>query len=90
MEGPWSTYRQILLVGKDQQQSVSQLVFVQHTLQLLASLHNTIAIIAINDENDSLGVLEVMPPQRSDLILSSDIPHGKLDVFILNSLDVKS
>ena len=31
-----------------------------------------------------------MSPQRSDLVLSSDIPHGELDVLVLDGLDVES
>lgn len=85
-----SAYGQILLVGEDQEKSVPQLVLVQHALQLLARLDNTIAIVAVNDEDDTLGVLEVMPPQRSDLVLASDIPHGELDVLVLDGLDVET
>lgn len=83
-------YRQILFIGKDQEQSIPQLVLVQHTLQLLTSFRHTITIVAINNEDDALRILEVMPPERSDLILSTDIPHGKLDVFIFNSLYVEA
>lgn len=31
-----------------------------------------------------------MPPQRSDLVLSSYIPHGELDVLVLDSLNVEA
>lgn len=31
-----------------------------------------------------------MPPQRPDLILASDIPHGEGNVLILDSLDVEA
>ena len=31
-----------------------------------------------------------MPPQRTDLVLTTDIPHGELDVLVLNSLDVEA
>jgi len=81
---------QILLVGEDQEESVPQLVLVQHALQLLARLNNTIAIVAVNDEDDALGVLEVMSPQRSDLVLSTDIPYGELNIFVLDGLDIES
>lgn len=83
-------YRQILLVGKDQEDGISELVLVQHALELLSGLNNTIAIVAINDEDDALCVLEVMSPERSDLVLSTDIPHGELDVLVLDGLDVES
>jgi DhnA family fructose-bisphosphate aldolase class Ia len=56
------TYGQILLVGEDKKKSVPQLVLVQHTLELLTCLNNTVAIVAVDDEDDTLGVLEVMPP----------------------------
>lgn len=84
------TYRQILLVGKDKEESVPQLVLVQHALELLTRLNNTVAIVAVNDEDDTLGVLEVMPPQRTDLVLTADIPHGELNVLVLDGLDVET
>lgn len=31
-----------------------------------------------------------MPPQRSDLVLSSDIPNGEGNVLVFNSLDVEA
>lgn len=84
------TYWKILFIGKDQEQSIPQLILIQHTLQLLTSFHHTVTIVAINNEDDALRILEVMPPERSDLILSTDIPHSKLDVFVLNSLYVEA
>jgi hypothetical protein len=84
------TYGQILLVGEDQKKSVPQLVLVQHALELLTRLNNTIAIVAVDDEDDTLGVLEVMPPQRADLVLTADIPHSELDVLVLDGLDVEA
>ena len=83
-------YRQILLVGEDQEKSVPQLILVQHPLEFLTRLNNTITIVAVDDEDDTLGVLEVMPPQRADLVLTADIPHGELDVLVLDGLDVET
>lgn len=81
---------QILLVGEDEEESVAELVLVKHALKLLASLDDTVAIVGVDDEDDTLGVLEVMPPQRADLILSTDIPHGELNVLVLDGLDVEA
>lgn len=81
---------QILLVGEDQQQRIPELVLVQHPLQLLTGLDDTVTIVAVDDEDDTLGVLEVMPPQRSDLVLSTHVPHGELDVLVLDRLDVEA
>jgi len=83
-------YRQILLVCEDQKKSIPQLVLIKHTLQLLTSFHNTVTIIAVNHEDDALGVLEVMPPQRSDLVLTSHVPHGELNVLVFDGLNVEA
>merc|ERR1712080_631089 len=80
---------QILLVGVDKEKGVAQLILVEHALELLTGLNNTVAIVGVNDEDDTLGVLEVMPPQRADLVLSADIPHGELNVLVLDGLDVE-
>jgi len=81
---------QILLVGENQKNGIPQLVLVQHALQLLSGLNNTIAVITVDDEDNALGVLEIMPPQRSDFILSTNVPHGELDILILDSLNVEA
>jgi hypothetical protein len=86
----WWAYGQILLVGEDQKERVPELVLVQHSLELLTGLNNAIAIVAVNDEDDTLGVLEVMPPERANLVLATDIPHGELDVLVLYGLDVET
>ena len=85
-----STNWQILLVGENQEKGVPQLILIEHALQFLPCLDNSVAIIAINDEDDTLGVLEVMSPKRSDLVLSTNIPYSELNVLVFNSLDIKA
>jgi len=84
------TYRQILLVGEDQQDSIPELVLVQHALQLFAGLDDTISVVAVYNEDNTLCVLEVVTPQRSDLVLSTDIPDGELNVLVFNCLNVEA
>lgn len=50
---------QILLVGKDEEESITELILVQHALKLLTSLADTVAIVGIDNEDDTLSVLEV-------------------------------
>ena len=83
-------YGKILLVGEDEEQCVPKLILVQHTLQLLASLDHTVTIVAVYHEDDPLSVLEVMPPQRPDLVLATHVPHGELDILVLNRLNVET
>jgi hypothetical protein len=89
-KGVLITDRQILLIGKNQKNGISKLILIQHALQFLSGLNDTVTIIAINDEDDTLGVLEVMSPQRSDLILSTNIPYGELNVLVFDSLNVET
>jgi len=80
----------ILFVGKNQEQGIAQLILVEHSLELLTCLNNTISVIRVDHEDDTLGILEVMPPQRSDLVLPTNVPHCELDVLVLDSLDVEA
>jgi hypothetical protein len=50
---------QVLLVGKDEEHGVPELVLVQHPLKLLARFVHTITIVGVDDEDDSLRVLEI-------------------------------
>ena len=50
---------EILLVGKDKQEGITELVLVEHPLELLARLRDTFPIVGVDDEDDTLRVLEV-------------------------------
>ena len=40
---------------------------IQHPMQFIPSLNHPISIIAVHNENETLCVLEVVPPQGTDL-----------------------
>lgn len=82
--------RQILFVGKDQNHSVTQLVLGQHVLQLLLRLAHSFPIVRVDHEDEALRVLEVVSPQRADLVLATHVPHGERDVLVLDRLDVEA
>jgi len=81
---------QILFVGKDKEKGVTQLILVEHALKFLTCLDNTVPVVGVDDEDNALGVLEIMPPQGSDLVLATDVPHCELDVLVLDGFDVKA
>lgn len=83
-------YGQILFVRKDKQQSITKLIFVEHSLEFFPSLDNTVTVIAVNNENDTLSVLEIMSPERSDLVLPTNIPDCELNVLVFYSLNVEA
>lgn len=85
------TNRQILLIGKHQEKRILQFILVQHPLKFITSLGcDTITVIAVDDEDNSLSILEIMSPQRSNLILTTDIPDGKLNVLVFDRFDIKT
>jgi len=53
----------ILFVGEYKEQGIPKLVLVQHPLQFLASLRNTFSIVRVDNEDDTLGVLEIYKSQ---------------------------
>ena len=55
----------------------------------LASL-DSLPVVAVHDEDESLGVLEVVSPERSDLVLTAHVPHCEADVFVFYCLHVES
>jgi len=86
----WHGVWKILLVGKDQEQSIPQFILVEHSLEFLAGFADTLSVVGIDDEDDTLGVLEVMAPEWTNLVLSSNIPHGEGDVLVLNGLNIEA
>jgi hypothetical protein len=40
---------------------------IQHPVELIPGFNNTVPIVAVHNKDETLCVLEVMPPQRPDL-----------------------
>eukprot|EP00891_Asterochloris_glomerata_P004315 jgi/Astpho2/4315/Aster-x1212 len=79
-----------LLVCEHQQHRFAQLVLVEHAVQLIAGLPDSVAVIAVHDEDEPLGVLEVVPPQGPDFVLASHIPDCEADVLVLHCLHIEA
>ena len=58
---------------------------IQHTVQLIPSLNYTITIIAVDNKDKPLSILEVVSPQRSDL----NVPKTKslIETMVINIFD---
>ena len=81
---------QVLLVGEDEEHGVAKLFLSKHLVEFLAVLLNSLSIIGVNDIDEALGVGVVMSPEKSDLVLTTDIPHVERDVLVLDRLDVEA
>ena len=40
---------------------------IQHPVQLISGLNNSVPVIAVNNKNETLCILEVVPPQGTNL-----------------------
>ena len=49
-----------------------------------------LAVLAVDDEDETLGTSVIVPPEGTDLILASNVPDIELDVLVRDSLNVKS
>jgi hypothetical protein len=65
-------------------------VKAHHSLQFILSLSNPLSVIGVHHEYETLGVLEVVPPQGPDLVLAAHVPDSKADVLILYGLHVET
>ena len=59
-------------------------------MQLVLGLGDSLPVVGVDDEDEALRVLEVVAPQRPDLVLTADVPHGEADVLVLDGLDVEA
>lgn len=82
--------RQVLLVGKHQNHRVPQLVLIEHVVQFPLRLHHALPIVRVHHEDEALCVLEVVAPQRPNLVLAAHVPHREADVFVLHRLHVEA
>ena len=80
----------ILLVGEDEEDGVAEFVFREHLVKFITSLANTFTIVGVDDEDDTVGVLEVVSPERAELVLATNVPHGELDLFVFDGFDVEA
>jgi hypothetical protein len=59
-------------------------------LQLLLGFDDTLPIVRIDDEDQALSILKVVPPQRADLVLTTDVPYRETDVFVFHGFNVET
>ena len=50
---------EILLVSENKQEGIAELILVEHPLKFLTGLRDTFPIVGVDDEDDTLRVLEV-------------------------------
>lgn len=59
--------RKILLVREDQDDCITELVLVDHLVEFLTSILDSVLVIGVNHENQTLSVRVVVSPEGTDL-----------------------
>ena len=59
-------------------------------MKFLLRLIDSLPILAVNNKNEPLCSGVVMSPERSDLILSSDIPYIEFHVLVRHGFYIKT
>lgn len=83
-------FRQILFVGKDEDDGVPHLAVVDDPVELLPRLVDPVPVRAVNHEDQALSPRVVVAPKRPDFVLASDVPDVEFDVFVGHGLDVEA
>jgi len=81
---------EVALVGKDEEDCVLHLAVADDAHELSAGLFDTLTIAAVDDKDESLSASKVVAPERTDLVLASDIPHVELDLLVGHCLNVET
>lgn len=76
------TSRQVLLIRENQQQTLLHLPIAQYPMKFLLRLVDSFPILTINNKNEPLCSGVVVSPERSDFVLSSNIPYIKFNVLV--------
>ena len=59
-------------------------------MKLLFRLVYPFTVLAVDNEDETLSTGVVVPPERTNLVLSSDIPYVELDILVRDRLDVET
>lgn len=59
-------------------------------LELTGCTANAFSILAVHHINQPVGVVEVVPPEWTELFLAANIPHCEENVLVLHLLHVEA
>jgi hypothetical protein len=78
-----------LFVGENQHHRVLQFLLAHQPMKLRPRFIHALAAVAIDHEYHSLRPLEVVPPKRSNRLLSAHVHHRESHILVLHSLNIQ-
>lgn len=80
----------VLLIGEKQDGHTHELLFEKKLLQLMTSFFEALLVGRVDDVDENVGVIKVVPPVRSNLSLTADVPHIEFEAVGRDRLDVEA
>lgn len=59
-------------------------------MEFLLCFINSLPVLTVDDENETLGAGVIVSPQWTDLVLTSNVPNVELDVLVCDRLDIET
>lgn len=84
------TARNVLLVRKHEEKRVAHFPVLDDAREFGAGLVHAVAVVAVDDKDESLRAGKVVAPERTNLVLAADVPHVELGVLVRDRLDVEA
>mmetsp|Transcript_11965 Transcript_11965/g.28384 ORF Transcript_11965/g.28384 Transcript_11965/m.28384 type:complete len:203 (+) Transcript_11965:73-681(+) len=79
----------VLLVGKDEDCAVSHEWVLDNGLELRGRLLDPVPVHGVDDVDEAVCVVEVVPPEGPQLLLATNVPHREGDVAVLHLLNIE-
>ena len=80
----------ILLVGVDEDGCILQVFISSESVESFSGLSDAITICTVNDEDETLRVVEVVLPECSQSVLTTDIPAVELEILVGELLNIEA
>ena len=81
---------EILFVGVDEESSVLEVVVAEGVFKFSSSFLDTGAVGAVDNINNTIGVLVVVTPERTEASLTTDVKTLELEVLVFDGVDVET
>lgn len=84
------TSRKILLIGKYKQQAFLHLSVAEYAVQFLFCFVNSLSVLTVDYENETLSAGVIVSPQGTNLVLTSNVPNVELDILVGDGLHIEA
>ena len=81
---------QILFICEYEQHGVAKVLISEQCVEFFAALFNSLPVAGVDKIDDTVSVLQVVPPENSESFITSDIPNSQVESRIVDSLDIKA